>query len=134
MSMMKSPYPQVLNGTHGHCITVEANVPIWVPPVVQEQARAQGLEFIDGPTPPVAKAVVAPTETGDNGDNDAFDVALDQAILRILTRNDPADYKADNTPKVLKVVSEMAPELRRPTATEVSDAFQRLQENIDLAE
>jgi hypothetical protein len=131
--MMKSPYPQVLNGTHGHCIHVEADTPIWIPPVVIKQAIAQGLQHCDAEAP-TKEVVVAPVETSDNGDNDVFDVALDQAILRILSRNDPADYKPDNTPKVLKVVSEMAPELRRPTATEVSDAFQRLQENIDLAE
>jgi len=131
--MMQSPYPQVLNGTHGHCIHVKANEPIWIPPVVVKQALAQGLQHT-GNAAVTEEVVVAPSETSDNGENDAFDVALDQAILRILTRNDPADYKADGTPKVLKVVSEMAPELRRPTATEVSDAFQRLQENIDLAE
>lgn len=134
MSMMKSPYPQVLNGTHGHCIRVEANVPIWIPPVVIKQAIAQGLQHVEGQTP-IPETVVAPVETSDNGaEGDAFEVGLEQAILRILTRNDPSDYKADNTPKVLKVVGEMAPELRRPTATEVSDAFLRLQGNIDLAE
>ncbi len=134
MSMMKSPYPQVLNDTHGHCIHVEANVAIWIPPVVIEQAIAAGMQHVDGVALPLKEVVVAPAETSDNGEEDAFDVALDQAIIRILMRNDPSDYKADNTPKVLKVVSEMSPELRRPTATEVSDAFQRLQENIDLAE
>jgi len=83
-----------------------------------------------------APAVVAPIETSDNvdDDKDVFSVGLDQAILRVLTRNDPTDFKADNTPKVVKIVAEMSPDLRRPTATEVFDAFQRLQENIDLAE
>jgi hypothetical protein len=54
--------------------------------------------------------------------------------MRILTRNDPTDLKADLTPKVVRITAEMSPDLRRPTATEVSDAYQRLQENIDLAE
>jgi hypothetical protein len=79
--------------------------------------------------------VVAPGEKSDNDESeDLFMVGLDQALMKILTRNDPDDLKADLNPKVNKVVAEMSPDLRRPTATEISDAYQRLQENIDLAE
>jgi hypothetical protein len=37
-------------------------------------------------------------------------------------------------PKVNKVVAEMSPDVRRPTATEIMKAYEKLQENIDLAE
>jgi len=100
-----------------------------------QQALGQGVREVDQDAPS-PEPVVAPPVKRDNeeSDGDEFAVALDQAILRILTRNDPNDYKADNTPKVTKVVAEMSPELRRASATEVSDAFRRLQENINLAE
>jgi len=135
--MMKSPIDQVINSTSGHCITFKANVPVWVPPAVVSETRQRAISECDEDTPAVTatEVVVAPAETSDNDEDgeDEFETALDQAILRILTRNDPSDYKADNTPKVAKVIIEMSPDLRRATATEVSDAFQRLQENIDLA-
>ena len=133
MPMMKSPYDLVLNSTSGHCLTFKANVALWVPPVMVAEAIDRGVSPTDEKAP---EPVVAPEETGDNSEdgNEGFETALDGAILRILTRSDPTDYKADGTPKVVKVTAEMSPDLRSPTATEVSDAFMRAQENIDLAE
>jgi hypothetical protein len=51
-----------------------------------------------------------------------------------LTRNVDSDFKNDGRPKINAVVAEMDPDVRRPNATEVSDAFERLQENVNLAE
>jgi len=132
MAMMKSPFDQVVSSLFGHRIVFEAGVPIDVPGRVVPECLKVGVQHTeDQPAP-----VVAPEEKSDNGDDAEaeFKVALDGAIMKILIRDDPTDLKADLTPKVTKVVAEMSPELRRPNATEVSDAYQRLQENIDLAE
>ncbi len=135
MPMMKSPYDQVIASLSGHRLIFKAGEPVWVPPSCVEQALGQGIQDVDQEAPYEPK-VVAPAKNSDNDEDgeERFETALDNALLRILTRKDLSDYKSDNTPKVTKVVAEMSPELRRPTATEVSDAFMRLQENIDLAE
>ena len=134
MPMMKSPFAQTLSSRKGHCLTFEADVAQWVPPEIVSEAIARGIVEA-GEAAPLPE-VVAPAETSDNeaDGKEEFEAALDGALLRILTRSDPTDYKADGTPKVVKVIAEMSPDLRNPTATEVSDAFRKLQENIDLAE
>jgi len=134
MPMMKSPFDQTVSSLHGHCLVFTANEPLHVPDKVVAECLKVGIQLTDNTPAPVL--VVAPEEKSDNKDDAEaeFKVALDGALLAILTRNDPADLKADLSPKLNKVVAEMSPELRRPTATEVSDAYQRLQENIDLAE
>jgi hypothetical protein len=133
--MMKCPFDTTLNSTLGHCIPMRANVPEWVPPEIVNMATARGCTVSDDPTPaPVEEQleeVVAPVETDDN--EALFTVELDKALLKIITRNDPADFKKDLTPKVGRVIAEMDPGFRRATATEVSNAFEKLQENIDLA-
>ena len=137
MPMMKSPYDQRVTSLTGHSIPFEAGVPQWVPEAkgLVAECLGRGIEHCEnGEALPIADA--APEEKSDNGEDAEaqFLVALDGALLKILTRDDPTDLKADMTPKVNKVIAEMSPDLRRPTATEVSDAYQRLQENIDLAE
>ena len=142
MPMMKSPYDVLLHGTHGHTIQFKAEVPIWIPPVAESQAIGLGAREVEvdveakveegKPGSAADGKQAAPDKTEDN--EAVFKVELDQAILRILARNDKADFKSDNTPKVARVIAEMDPGVRRATATEVSDAFSRLQENIDLAE
>jgi hypothetical protein len=128
--MMKSLYDLTINGTHGHCIPMEAGVPIWIPPEAQQQATGLGCIVDDESPSPVEIAAPAKTE-----DNEAiFAVELDQALLRIITRKDESDFKKDLTPKVARVIAEMDPGVRRATATEVSDAFSKLQENVDLSE
>ena len=134
MPMMKSPYAHQIISLSGHSVEFEANKPTWVAEneMLIGECLAKGASIV-GDEPP---EVVAPEEKSDNGDNAGtlFAIGLDQALIRILTRNDPSDLKADLTPKVTKVTAEMSPDLRRPSATEISDAYQRLQENIDLAE
>jgi len=140
MPMMKSHYTHQIISLTGHSVEFEAGVITRVAdvPALVRECLALGAEIVEdvalGAIAPAPAA--APEEKSDNG-NDAeaeFLVGLDQALLKILTRNDPSDLKADLTPKVNKVVAEMSPDLRRPNATEVSEAYQRLQENIDLAE
>jgi len=132
MPMMKSPFDQTVSSLLGQCLVFEAGEPLYVPEGIVPECLKVGIQLTDeAPTP-----VVAPEEKSDN-EEDAeaeFSVALDAALMKILTREDPTDLKSDLTPKINKVAAEMSPELRRPTATEVSDAYQRLQENIDLAE
>jgi len=130
MPMMKSHYPAVVDTRKGHSITAEADVPVWIPPEIVREAQAAGLRETGEAAPPIE----APAETKDNDESDEFDVALDQAIIRILTRKDESDFKKDGTPNTNRVIAEMGPDVRRPTATEVSDAYARLQENINLAE
>ena len=135
MPMMKSPFDQQIISLSGHSPVFEANVPVWVPEAkgLTEECLARGCLMCDDQPAPAA---AAPAEKDDNSVSEGlnFAVALDRALIAILTRNDPEDLKADLTPKVNKVTAEMSPDLRRPTATEISDAYQRLQENIDLAE
>jgi len=132
--MMKSPFDQVVPSLFGHRLVFEANTAINVPDACIPECQKVGCQVVTDAPAPVVDA--APEEKSDNKDDAEaeFKVALDGALLAILTRNDPTDLKADLTPKLLKVVAEMSPDLRRPTATEVSDAYQALQENIDLAE
>lgn len=136
MPMMKSPFDQQIVSLSGHSPEFKAGKPTWVPdtPMLVEECLTRGVLLCEDEEKP--EPVAAPEEKSDN-DNDAeaeFVVALDQALLKILTRDDPADLKSDLTPKVNKVVAEMSPDLRRPTATEIADAYAKLQENIDLAE
>jgi len=138
MPMMKSPYDQQIISLTGHSPVFKANEPTLVPEVKALISECLGRGVVhceDGEKAP-AEETAAPEEKSDNGDDAEaeFAVALDQALLRILTRDDPSDLKSDLTPKVNKVTAEMSPDLRRPTATEISEAYQRLQENIDLAE
>lgn len=137
MPMMKSPFDQKIISLTGHSPEFKANVPLFVSNVrgLANECIARGAVYCEeGEAIPDLPA--APEEKSDNDADgeEGFKTALDGAILRILTRNDPADFKADLTPKVTKVTAEMSPDLRRPTATEVSDAYRKMQENIDLAE
>lgn len=134
MPMMKSPFDQEVPSLFGHRLVFKAGEPTHVPPKCVSECMQRGIMPTDEQPEPAE--VVAPEEKSDNeADTEAeFKVALDQALLAIITRNDPTDLKSDLTPKLNKVVAEMSPDLRRPTATEVSDAYQALQENIDLAE
>lgn len=136
MPMMKAQFDVQLNSTSGHCINLEAGVPIWIPPALVAEAITNHVAYDSAPNPNEETAepekVVAPTKTDDN--KTSFVVELDQAVTRLIVRNDPTDFKNDGTPKVAKVIAEMDPSFRRVTATEVSEAHARLQENLDLAE
>jgi hypothetical protein len=132
MPMMKSPFDQTVSSLTGHCIAFVTGEATFVPDKLVPECLARGIMHTGEPAP----QVVAPEEKSDNeaDPEDGFDAALNAALIKIITREDPTDLKSDLTPKVSRVVAEMSPDLRRPTATEISDAYMALQENIDLAE
>lgn len=132
---MKAPYDSEIRSTSGHVLPAKAGDIVWVPPVVEPEARAIGWQPADAPA--AAAVVEAPKPLSDNvpsDEVDEFQVELDMAVSRIIVRNDPAEFKGDGTPKMNAVVAEMSPDHKRPTATQVADAFERLQENLSLAD
>lgn len=137
MPFMKAPYASEIRSTAGHYIPAEAGQVRWVPPACLAEATAIGWQVVEGEEP----AVEAPEQLSHNvtespRDLDAeFQVDLDQAVLRIITRNEASDYKSDGTPKLNSVVAEMSPDVKkRPTATQIVESYERLQENMDLVE
>ena len=134
MPWMKAPYDSVVNSMTGHCIAAVANEPVHVPEDVAEEAREKGWQVIDGPDP----VVEAPKELSDNvteSPSDDFQVELDQAVLRVITRNVVADFKSDGKPKLGVVVAEMSPDVaKRPTAGQIAKTFERMQDNVSLAD
>ena len=135
MPMMKSPFDQVVPSLFGHRLVFKANEPLHVPDRCVAECMQRGVMATDEE----ALKVVAPEEKGDNVADaedleDRFEAGLNQALLAIIMRDDPNDLNASMVPKVMKVVAEMSPDLRRPNATEISKAYEVLQENIDLAE
>lgn len=140
MPMMQSPYDVQIISLSGHSPVFKAGVPTQVADVkaLITECLARGVRMSDDQNIPAVEVqldAAAPQEIDDNSEDAEaeFEAGLDKALLRILTRDDPSDLSAQLVPKVTKVTAEMSPELRRPTSTEVSDAYQRLQENIDLA-
>lgn len=134
---MKAPYKSEVRSVHGHILVAEAGDVLWVPPACEDEARTIGWQPTDAP--PDAE-VEAPEQLSDNVTEepslevDEFEVELDQAVLRVLTRNVSSDFKPDGVPKVNAVAAEMSPDVKRPTAGQILDVFERLQENIDLAD
>jgi hypothetical protein len=127
---MVSPRDYRLSSLTGFCVSFRANVPVFVPPHVYIEALEMGANVVDQPVSvaeaPVSVAKVDPTLRM---------AELDRAMTAVLARNDPEDFKADSTPKVNKVIAELAPEFEpRPTATEVFESYERMQENLDLVE
>lgn len=136
---MVSPRDYRLSHLCGYVVNFKKDVPINVPPMVYERALEIGARVVDSeavaaPAPAVKPTIDPSVAEAAKLSAEAFNEAVDKAITLLITRNDPNDFKADNRPKVQKVVSEMAPEFAKPTATQVADAYERLQENIDLIE
>ena len=136
---MVSPRDYRLSSLCGYVVNFQADVPINVIPPVYLEALKMGARLVDEdaplPTAPVMKPTIDPSiAEGAKLAAEANAGALIKALTVIITRNDPNDFKADNMPKLNKVLAEMAPEFSKPTATEVADAYAKLQENIDLAE
>lgn len=138
MPWMKAPYASTVNSLSGHCIPAEADQIVWVPEDVVPEARQIGWQPSEDP----GNVVEAPEQLSDNvtkspSDVEAecdFQVELDQAVLRIIARNNVSDFKPDGKPKVNTVVAEMSPDIKkRPTAGQIGKTFERMQDNIDLA-
>lgn len=139
MPMMQAPYTFQLISLSGHSVEFQAGVPVRVAdvPMLVEDCLARGAVIVHGAAPlELPEEPAAPVEKSDNepSEEQEFEVALEAALTKIIVRNDPSDLKTDLTPKVVRVVAELPSHLRRPTATEVTEAYERLQENINLAE
>ena len=137
MPYMRAPYPSTINSTSGHClVATEPNQIMHVPQDVVPEAIAIGWQPSD---PPEAAPVESPPEPSHNATEtqsdevDDYQVELDQAVLRIITRNDNSDFKNDGTPKLTAVAGEMSPDVPRPKSRDVKAAFEKMQDNIDLA-
>lgn len=118
---------------NGWCQLFKANVPAKVPPHAYRGALEAGI-IVAEDIPAAAPTVTEPTPvvTEDPAQRSAD---IDQAMLIVLTRNDPEDFKKDNTPKAAKVIAELDVSFDpRPTATEIVESYERLQENLDLAD
>ena len=155
MPVMKSLRAFRLASTAGgHVIEVEANTPVFIPDAIVSEALAAGMTPSDAPAPVAEAAPPAPPETivedeeVELEDEDKVEdeeaaaaeaaakqaVEVEQAVLRLITRGDDNDFKADGTPKVNRVNAELPPEVDRATATQVAEVYERLQENVNLAE
>ena len=141
MPHMKAPYASTINSLTGHCLVAEAGDVLWVPDVVVPEAMAIGWQKVDE----ASVAVEAPEQLSDNvteteessDDVDEFQVALDQALTQIIIRNDESDFYTQGTTtkvRIASVIALMDPDFKKPTATEVADAYERLQDNISLAD
>ncbi len=142
--LMVSPRDYRLSSLTGFCVNFKRGVPILVPPHVFVEAIECGAEVFEpdqeskepdlsGLDLPDDELVDEPVPEPEPDLPDA-ESALEQAIRVVLARNDPEDFKTDGSPKQIKIIAEMAPEYPRPTATEISDAYQKLQEDVNLAE
>lgn len=128
-----------LSSLTGYCVTFKKGVPVNVPPHVYEEALAIGAEVVEGhedKDPPAEDPTIAEASRKEAAKlaAGAKEEALKNALIKIITVNDPIDFKADGTPRANRVVAEMSPEFPRPTATEISEAYWALQSNIDLVE
>lgn len=135
MPFMKAPYASEIRSVHGHILVAEEGEVLHVPEVCVEEARRIGWQPAEEPAP-----VEAPVQLSDNvteepsDDVDKFQVELDTAVLRVITRNELSDFKSDGVPKLNAVLNEMDPTLKKPTAGQVAKSYEKLQSNIDLAE
>ena len=122
-----------LRTTKGACVLFVANKPVSVPPVIFQDALAIGATVVEAEAETIKepeKEIVEPPVV----DEKANAAALTAALIVVLERNTPDDFKTDGTPKTNKVIAELSPDIARPTATQVADAYAVLQENFDLAE
>ncbi len=135
--LMVCPRDYRLSSLNGYVVTFKSDVPIKVPPHVYLEAYAIGARMIEGeemPEAPPEKKVDPHRAEAAKLEAEAKADALDTALRIVIARNDPNDFKADDTPKHAKVIAEMSPEIPRPSATEIADAFEVLQSDIGLVE
>jgi len=139
MPWMRAPYTSVVNSLTGHCIAAAADEIVHVPEDVFEEAK--GIGWVLHEAPAEEETVEAPKQLSDNVTEspsvevDDFQVELDQAVLRVITRNLESDFKPDGKPKVNSVVAEMSPDVKqRPTAGQIGKTFERMQDNVNLSD
>lgn len=139
--MMVSGRDYRLSSLFGFVINFKAGIPHRVLPMCYAEAVAAGCYEAEDQS---ALDPVPEVDSEKKKQEDAAEAAklaaenktkaLNEALIAILTRNNPDDFKNDGTPKIQKVVAEMSPEIERPTSTEIVAAYEVLQENFDLAE
>ena len=136
--LMVSARDYRLSSLNGTVVNFKRDVPTKVPPNAYVEAIGCGAVLCEGEDLDAEveqKNTVHPSiEEADKISKENAASALTKALVVVIERNDPADFKADGTPKHQKVVAELSPEIPKPSATEISDAYQLLQENFDLAE
>lgn len=138
MPWMRAPYPSEIRSLTGHVLVATEDEILWVPDEVEPEAVARGWQ----PSTKPAEAVEAPVQLSDNvteslddeDEVDQFEVELDQAVIRVITRNNAADFKKDGVPKLNSVIAEMSPDVKKPTSTQITKSFEKLQDNINLAD
>lgn len=134
-----------LSSLSGWVQQFKRGIPARVPPQAIGEALDAGCEIVqDDPmpvvhTPPVVTApvdikTVVVNETVVENTQDPREASIDDAIRLLLVRGDGLDFKNDGTPKILSVSKECGNIDPKPTATEVSDRFIALQDDISLAE
>ena len=133
---MISPRDYRLSSLNGTVVNFKRDVPTKFVPSAYLEAIGCGA-YVDEdqeiPDPVQAKENRPSPEEAAKLEAEAFASALTLALTAILTRNDPEDFRADGVPKANKVIAEISPEIRRPTATEIADAYADLQETFELA-
>ena len=136
---MISPRDYRLSSRNGTVVNFKKDVPTKVPPNAYVEAIACGAwvdedQEMPAPVEEEAKKSQPGEAEAVKLEAEAFKSALTLALTGILTKNDPEDFRADGIPKANKVIAEISPEIRRPTATEIADTFAELQEKFELAE
>ena len=140
MAYMKAPYASEIRSLSGHILVADAGDVLWVPEACEEEARKIGWQPAEEPAEVEAPEQLSDnvTETEESSDDvDEFQVALDQALTQIIIRNDESDFYTQGTTtkvRIASVIALMDPDFKKPTATEVADAYERLQDNISLAD
>ena len=142
MPLMISHRDLRLTNRCGHVILVEANKPVNVPAPLHDPAVLAGMQPVD-PAFPIDPPVPEPTAIKEPVEPDpepapsvnVRGATIESAMRAIIARGDERDFKADGTPKVYNLMALLPDDFEpRPTATEVLDIFEQLQEDLDLAE
>lgn len=137
-TLMVSPRDYRLSSLTGYCLVFKKDVPIWVPPQIYKEAVVAGCvpaetqpeETHAAPKPVVHESLAEAQKL----EHEAKLEHIETAIRIVMARGDSTDFKADGYPKANKVIAEVPPECPRPTAGEIQFVFDKLRENIDLAE
>jgi hypothetical protein len=142
MPYMKSLREFRLASTAGHVVQVHADRPTFIPDPLVPEALALGMVVVDEDeisteldetAEPVE--LIEEDDDGESGEEETSqEEYLNQALMRIIVREDPDDFKGDGYPKVARVNAELPPEAERVSGTQVAEAFAVLQEDISLAD
>lgn len=125
-----------LSSLNGYVVNFRADQPALVPPNAYLEAIGIGAVLCDEqPEPEPEQKTDTPSvaETAKLEAEAKFEY-IKQACLKLMAENDSTAFKADGSPKVLSVISTLEPQAPRPTAAEIQDVWDRLREDMELAE